>query len=120
MIIFMQENRSFDHYFGTISGVRGFGDKHHRTAFRQKDPDGKTLAPLRLPKQCLPDITHEWGPQHRAWNAGKMDRFLSDHQRDGAPRCRPRDDGVLHRAGHLPSTTRSPTPSRSATATTAR
>jgi phospholipase C len=21
----MQENRSFDHYFGTMSGVRGFG-----------------------------------------------------------------------------------------------
>ena len=23
----MQENRSFDHYFGTLRGVRGFGDK---------------------------------------------------------------------------------------------
>ena len=22
----MQENRSFDHYFGTLRGVRGFGD----------------------------------------------------------------------------------------------
>lgn len=25
-IILMQENRSFDHYFGTLSGVRGYGD----------------------------------------------------------------------------------------------
>ena len=26
VVIFMQENRSFDHYFGTLSGVRGFAD----------------------------------------------------------------------------------------------
>ena len=62
VIIFMQENRSFDHYFGTIRGVRGFADKHDNKAFLQKGTDGKTLAPFRLPKQCLPDITHEWGP----------------------------------------------------------
>jgi phospholipase C len=24
-VILMKENRSFDHYFGTLSGVRGFG-----------------------------------------------------------------------------------------------
>ncbi|PAU47800.1 hypothetical protein CK936_16700 [Streptomyces albireticuli] len=26
IIVLMQENRSFDHYFGTMRGVRGFGD----------------------------------------------------------------------------------------------
>ena len=26
IVILMQENRSFDHYFGTMRGVRGFGD----------------------------------------------------------------------------------------------
>ena len=26
VVILMQENRSFDHYFGTMAGVRGFGD----------------------------------------------------------------------------------------------
>ena len=26
VVILMQENRSFDHYFGTLRGVRGFGD----------------------------------------------------------------------------------------------
>ncbi|MBX6360876.1 MAG: phospholipase C, phosphocholine-specific, partial [Acidobacterium ailaaui] len=25
IVILMQENRSFDHYFGTLRGVRGFG-----------------------------------------------------------------------------------------------
>ena len=28
IVILMQENRSFDHYFGTMRGVRGFGDRH--------------------------------------------------------------------------------------------
>ncbi|MFC8418083.1 phosphocholine-specific phospholipase C [Streptomyces coelicoflavus] len=27
VIVLMQENRSFDHYFGTLRGVRGFGDR---------------------------------------------------------------------------------------------
>ena len=30
IVILMQENRSFDHYFGTLSGVRGFSDPHAR------------------------------------------------------------------------------------------
>ncbi len=28
VVILMQENRAFDHYFGTLSGVRGFSDPH--------------------------------------------------------------------------------------------
>ena len=26
IVVLMQENRSFDHYFGTLRGVRGFND----------------------------------------------------------------------------------------------
>ena len=26
VVLLMQENRSFDHYFGTLAGVRGFDD----------------------------------------------------------------------------------------------
>ena len=33
VVLLMQENRSFDHYFGTLSGVRGFGDRS--AAWRQ-------------------------------------------------------------------------------------
>ena len=27
VIFFMQENRAFDHYFGTLGGIRGFNDR---------------------------------------------------------------------------------------------
>jgi phospholipase C len=77
VIIFIQENRSFDHYFGSLSGVRGFGDKPAHKTFFQKTDKGKTISPFRMPKQCLPDISHEWGPQHRSWNGGKMDGWVT-------------------------------------------
>ena len=31
VVVLMQENRSFDHYFGVMRGVRGFGDPHPAT-----------------------------------------------------------------------------------------
>jgi phospholipase C len=34
VVMLMQENRSFDHYFGTLSGVRGFADPHPKNAQR--------------------------------------------------------------------------------------
>ena len=85
VVILIQENRSFDHYFGTLSGVNGFDDvKHDRTPFFQK-AGGKTVHPFHLKTQCLPDLTHDWGPQHIAWNDGKMNEFLKAHeQADGS------------------------------------
>ena len=35
VVIMMQENRSFDHYFGGLRGVRGFGDRSQRSTFAQ-------------------------------------------------------------------------------------
>ncbi|KAL1988863.1 hypothetical protein VTN96DRAFT_6852 [Rasamsonia emersonii] len=35
VVLFMQENRAFDHYFGTMAGVRGFADPNV-----QVNPDG--------------------------------------------------------------------------------
>ena len=49
VVILMQENRSFDHYFGTMRGVRGFGDRFPipleggQRVFHQSD--GKRIVP---------------------------------------------------------------------------
>jgi phospholipase C len=86
VVILIQENRSFDHYFGTLSGVRGFGDPAGRHVFTQRGADGRKVHPFHLRSDCVADITHSWAPQHRAWNNGRMDRFLAVHeQSDGAP-----------------------------------
>jgi len=42
VVILMQENRSFDHYFGTMAGVRGFADRIPSQSFpgaRPTDPN---------------------------------------------------------------------------------
>ena len=53
IVILMQENRSFDHYFGTMRGVRGFNDPHPITlpsgkpVWNQPDGLGGDLLPFR-------------------------------------------------------------------------
>src|SRR5213596_1099628 len=44
VVILIQENRSFDHYFGTYRGVRGFSDQS--LAFHQPDPANTTISPV--------------------------------------------------------------------------
>ena len=103
VVMLMQENRSFDHYFGAMSGVRGFGDPNAlqlasgKSVFYQPDvenPDGYLL-PFRLDTrnssaQKIPSTSHAWAVQHDAWNGGKMDRWLPAHRKaDGqnGPYC---------------------------------
>ena len=92
VVFLMQENRSFDHYFGSYKGVLGFGD--HRTAalkaFNQPDPANMTRRPLgrQLPfhldtstglGECTHDLTHNWAPQHQSLHDGHMDKFVTTH-----------------------------------------
>jgi phospholipase C len=86
VVIFIQENRSFDHYFGSYRGVRGFAD--HSRAFAQPDPANLSdppfgrLLPFHLDTSttnaaCTHDITHAWVPQHQSWNHGAMNGFVT-------------------------------------------
>ena len=89
IVIAMQENRSFDHYFGTMPGVRGFADPAAimlpggGPVFRQPDPGHAQgyLAPFHLDTrttsaQATPGTDHSWTTQHVAWNNGAMDRWV--------------------------------------------
>ncbi|MEA2172039.1 MAG: phospholipase, partial [Solirubrobacteraceae bacterium] len=88
IVVLMQENRSFDHYFGTLRGVRGFGDPHAlklpsgRSVFEQPYPltpegflrpwhfDAKTSNP------CNVLVDNGWTARHNAFNDGAMDGFV--------------------------------------------
>ena len=103
VVLLMQENRSFDHYFGTMAGVRGFDDAAAlklaggRSVFYQPDElnPNKYLLPFHLDTrstsaQKIPSTSHAWAVQHEAWNGGRMDRWLPAHrQADGVhgPYC---------------------------------
>lgn len=94
VVLLMQENRSFDHYFGTLSGVRGFDDPDAmkldsgRSVFHQPDakhPDGYLL-PFHFNTrttnaQKIPSTSHSWGPLHDSWNHGKMDNWIQAHRK---------------------------------------
>ena len=89
IVILMQENRSFDHYFGAMPGVRGFGDPgamrlaDGKPVFYQPDPAHPQgyLLPFRLDTartsaQAIPSTDHLWPSQHQAWAGGKMDAWI--------------------------------------------
>ncbi|WP_035848987.1 phosphocholine-specific phospholipase C [Kitasatospora azatica] len=93
IVILMQENRSFDHYFGTLKGVRGFADRSAiqiaggYSVFNQPNgggrqypwafnPTGASGSP-ETTAQCNGDLSHAWSDQHAAWNGGKMDAWVS-------------------------------------------
>src|SRR2546423_12298802 len=100
VVILIQENRSFDPYFGTYRGVQGFGDPNPLplndgsglSVFAQPGWDvpgyGGHLLPFHFDTQppsngeCVNDIDHGWGPQHRSWNGGAMDHFVIEHLAD--------------------------------------
>jgi phospholipase C len=98
VVILMQENRSFDHYFGRYRGVEGFAGHppHSLGPFAQAYPANRSSPPAGrlLPfhfdtrnsnAECTNDLSHEWGPQHQCWNHGHNDSFVTVHeQTDGA------------------------------------
>jgi len=86
VVILMQENRSFDHYFGTLSGVRGFGDKQALTyqdktsIFEQPDAartDLGHLLPYNLTDQIDGDLDHSWVGDHAARNGGLWNDWVA-------------------------------------------
>jgi len=81
IVILMQENRSFDHYFGTMKGVRGFGDRFPiplesgKRAFSQSDGT-REITPYRADKKTvnaalIHGTPHDFPDTQAAWNQGK-------------------------------------------------
>jgi len=95
IVVLMQENRSFDHYFGTLRGVRGFSDPRAvklygsgRPVFQQPNVNAQgvpqtpgTIVPFHpsednLGQQFLTGLPHGWPDAHAAWNNGHNDRWI--------------------------------------------
>lgn len=87
IVVLMQENRSFDHSFGMLQGVRGFNDPrairlpNGNPVWLQSDKQGNTYAPFRLniketKSTWLGSLPHSWTNQVDARNNGRYDRWL--------------------------------------------
>lgn len=88
VVILMQENRSFDHCYGMLRGVRGFNDPRAVTlpdgnpVWLQSNAQGETYAPFRLDLRdskitWMGSLPHGWSDQVEARNQGKHDRWLT-------------------------------------------
>jgi phospholipase C len=88
VVILMQENRSFDHAFGTLRGVRGFNDPralrqpNGNSVFVQTDAEGNSYAPWRLDIRdtritWMGSLPHSRNSQIDAWNEGNHDQWLN-------------------------------------------
>ncbi|SFW33780.1 phospholipase C [Sinomicrobium oceani] len=87
VVLLMQENRSFDHCFGTLKGVRGYNDPRaialpdKNPVWMQRNSKGETYVPFRLNMQetkatWMGDLPHSWENQVDARNHGKYDKWL--------------------------------------------
>lgn len=95
VVILMQENRSFDHAFGTLRGVRGFNDPRAVTlpngnpVWAQTNAAGESYVPFRLDLRgtratWMGSLPHTWPDQTDARNHGHHDGWL-DAKRSSKP-----------------------------------
>ncbi|CAB3767683.1 phospholipase C [Burkholderia sp. MSh2] len=108
IVVFMQENRSFDHYLGHLSGVRGYNDRfpvtlpNGKPVWFQPRQEDKTsvIAPFRydttnpgVNAQCIGGLPHTWATTHGAIDNGRADQWavqksnmtMGYHIRDDIP-----------------------------------
>ncbi|QNS03156.1 phosphocholine-specific phospholipase C [Streptomyces xanthii] len=107
IVVLMQENRSFDHYFGTMKGVRGFGDPRPVTLPSGKpvwyqSSAGKETLPYHpdaadLGMQFIAGLDHDWAGGHSAFANGRYDNWIAA-KGTGTMAYLTRDDIPFHHA----------------------
>ncbi|WP_118185298.1 phosphocholine-specific phospholipase C [Paraburkholderia phosphatilytica] len=106
IVVFMQENRSFDHYFGHLRGVRGYNDRfpiplpNGNPVWKQPSAENSAtpVIPFHLntqttSAQCVGDLDHSWYKtqyaidfgKYDAWAANKTDMTMGYHLRADIP-----------------------------------
>lgn len=87
VVFLMQENRSFDHMFGALKGVRGFNDPHPHIlpnkdkVWLQRDDKGNAYTPFHIDLNETKitwqgGLAHSWPDQIAARNDGKYDKWV--------------------------------------------
>ena len=76
VVVDMQENRSFDHYYGFAPFAGAYGVP---PGYTQPDGHGGTVAPYHFTSPTTDDIGHWWSITHDEWNGGKMDGFYTSN-----------------------------------------
>ncbi len=83
IVVLMMENRSFDHYLGSLRSDAAYPDRANVDGLRgtETNPDGRggTIPVFRTSNRTPKDPPHSWNASHAQWNAGKNDGFAKEH-----------------------------------------
>ena len=78
IVVIMQENHSFDAYFGRLNEPRYYGAEVDGLRPEMSNPDktGTPVHPFHHKVLCVNDTAHTWNASHLTWNGGLMDQFV--------------------------------------------
>lgn len=81
VVFVMMENRSFDHYLGSLAlEGRGFDRVDGlRPGLSNASPRGVNVAPFHLAERCIADPPHSWTSSFEQVNGGAMDNFVREY-----------------------------------------
>ena len=86
ILVLMQENRSFDHYFSKLPENGQTDVEVAPSTYTNPDGMGGTVAPYHDSQFCFVDTNHSWAGSHQEYDTGKMDGFfLANDNNGGAP-----------------------------------
>jgi phospholipase C len=94
IVILMQENRSFDHYFMKLPENGQPDVAVAPPSFTNPDSVGTPIAPFHDDRHCFVDTNHEWGGSHVQYNDGQMDGFVITNDGWGSPPPHPFSDST--------------------------
>jgi phospholipase C len=81
IVVLMQENRSFDHYFGALhhEGQTAVDAEPTRGNPDPRNPSAR-ITPFHAQSTCeVADLNHEWSGLHAAIDGGRMDGFTAQN-----------------------------------------
>ncbi len=81
VVVLMQENRSFDTYFGKLhfqGQPKVEAEPLNASNPNPLDPNGKPIRAFHKTSPCeVADLDHSWNGAHQEWDNGKMDGFTA-------------------------------------------
>jgi phospholipase C len=94
ILVLMQENRSFDHYFMKLPQNGQTDVEVAPDTFTNPDATATPVAPFHDGKYCFVDTNHEWNGSHQQYGGGKMDGFVVSNDGSGTAPPHPEIDSM--------------------------
>jgi phospholipase C len=83
LVILMQENRSFDHYFGRLPAAGHTDVDGLPSDASNPDANGEPVEAFHAERYCIDDVAHGWNASHLQYNDGANDGFVVTNDPDG-------------------------------------